>query len=73
MDNKINIILKLQKVVNSRDRGGVDQSHQTKKNRTESWKEKKKIENLDIGDSSNSGLMPLSSFFASSLGALLVD
>ena len=42
MDNKINIILKLQKVVNSRDRGGVDQSHQTKKNRTESWKEKKK-------------------------------
>ena len=71
MDNKINIILKLQKVVNSRDRGGVDQSHQTKKNRTESWKEKN-IENLDIGDSSNSGLMPLSSFFASSLGGRLI-
>ena len=71
MDNKINIILKLQKVMNSRDRGGVDQSHQTKKNRTESWKEKN-IENLDIGDSSNSGLMPLSSFFASSLGGRLI-
>lgn len=72
MDSKINIILKLQNVVNSRDRGGVDQSHQTKKNGTESWKEKKIYRELHVGDSWNSGLMPLSSFFASSLGGRLI-